>query len=339
MTSALSGPSVDISVVVPILNERDNLRELHQRLTRVLGALERSYEIFFVDDGSSDGSVELSRELVEEDPHLALIELRRNFGKATALQAGFELTRGEMIITMDGDLQDDAEEIPRFLAALDSGFDLVSGWKQNRQDPASKTLPSRFFNFVTSWVTGVSLQDFNCGFKAYRREVVKGLNLYGELHRYIPAIAHGRGFRIGEIPVRHHPRRHGESKYHLARFWRGAFDLFTIAFLNTFQRRPLHLFGCLGLGFFFAGFLFNAYLAIQWFSGRTIGNRPLLLLGTLLISVGIQVLLFGLLAEMLTASSYRRAEVLDFVRIVYRPTAAPVAPPTPVRPDDTHATQ
>lgn len=334
MMSMLSDSCPVISVVVPILDEEGNLRELHQRLTRVLQHLGRPYEILFIDDGSSDGSVTLSRELVDEDPHLTLIELRRNFGKATALQTGFEHAQGEIIITMDGDLQDDAEEIPRFLTAIESGLDLVSGWKQSRQDPVSKTLPSRLFNYVTARVTGVSLKDFNCGFKAYRREVIKGLNLYGELHRYIPAIAHGHGFRIGEIPVRHHPRLHGKSKYHLARFWRGAFDLFTVAFLNNFLRRPLHLFGSLGLIFSLVGFFLNAYLALQWFMGYTIGNRPLLLLGTLLMTVGIQVLLFGLLAEMLTASSYRRSEVLESVRRVYRHTTSAATPHPPRHRDD-----
>jgi glycosyltransferase involved in cell wall biosynthesis len=273
--------------------------------------------------------------MVADDPHLILVEFRRNFGKAAALQAGFEMAQGAIIITMDGDLQDDAEEIPRFVTAIESGLDLVSGWKQDRQDPLSKTLPSRLFNLVTAQVTGVTLQDFNCGFKAYRRDVVKGVNLYGELHRYIPVIAHGRGFRVGEIPVRHHPRRHGKSKYRLARFWRGAFDLFTVAFLNSFQRRPLHLFGSLGLGFLVTGMAIDTYLVIIWLLGQGIGRRPLLVLGTLLITVGIQVLLFGLLAEMQTASSYRRSEVLELVRSVYRHTPSTLASPAPLHADDT----
>ena len=335
MTSVFSDVCPDLSIVIPVLNERDNLRELHQRLTQVLNALDRSYEIIFVDDGSSDGSVELGRKLVAEDPHLILVEFRRNFGKAAALHTGFEMAQGAIIITMDGDLQDDAEEIPRFLTAIETGLDLVSGWKQNRQDPLSKTLPSRFFNLVTAWVTGVTLQDFNCGFKAYRRDVVKGVNLYGELHRYIPVIAYGRGFRVGEIPVRHYPRRHGKSKYRLARFWRGAFDLFTVAFLNSFQRRPLHLFGSLGLGFLVTGTIIDAYLAIVWLLGQSIGQRPLLILGTLLISIGIQVLLFGLLAEMQTACSYRRSEVLELVRSVHRHTPSPLPRPAPLHADET----
>jgi len=312
-------PLIHVSIVIPILNEQDSLRELHRKLTNVLENLNHTYEIVFVDDGSSDGSTQLCRELAEIDTHVVLVELRRNFGKATALQAGFQVAEGEVIITMDGDLQDDPEEIPRFLEALEDGFDLVSGWKRSRQDPLSKTLPSRLFNFVTSRLTKIALRDFNCGFKGYRREVVERLDLYGELHRYIPVLAHAKGFRVGEIPVCHHPRSHGKSKYRFERFLRGAFDLLTILFLSSFQRRPLHLFGLIGLVFVLAGFGIDSYLAALWFVGKgPIGNRPLLILGTLLITLGIQVLIFGLLAEMITASSYRRSEVMKLIRRVDR---------------------
>ncbi len=304
-----------LSIVIPILDERDSLVELHTQLTNVLARLHNPYEIIFVDDGSTDGSLSVCRELAECDPHTRLIELRRHFGKSTALQAGFELAQGEVIITLDGDLQDDPEEIPNFLAALAEGYDLVSGWKRERHDPVTKTIPSRFFNLVTSRLTGISLRDFNCGYKAYRREVIKGLDVYGEMHRYIPILAYEKGFRAGEIPVRHHPRKYGRSKYSFERFLRGPFDLLTVLFLISFKRRPLHLFGMLGLSFFFVGFIIDLYLSILWFLGdRPIGNRPLLTLGTLLITLGIQVLIFGLLAEMMTASSYRRTEVLDLIR-------------------------
>lgn len=310
---------IDISIIIPILNEYDNLRELHQRLVGVLSKIGRQYEIIFVDDGSTDGSVSLCKEMVETNSNTKLVELRRNFGKATALQTGFQVARGEIIITMDGDLQDDPGEIPRFLEALDNGFDLVSGWKQNRRDPVTKILPSKVFNFFTSWITGISLQDFNCGFKAYRKEVVENLDLYGELHRYIPVLAHAKGFRIGEISVQHHPRRHGKSKYSFERFLRGAFDLLTVFFLIGYRRRPLHLFGLIGLLFSFAGVLINSYLSVLWLLGdRPIGNRPLLTLGTLLIILGIQVLVFGLLAEMITAVTYERTGVLELVRKVHR---------------------
>lgn len=304
-----------ISVVVPVFNEHGSLLELHNRLRDVLDPLGHAYEIIFVDDGSDDGSVKLLREIQCADDNVIVVELRRNFGKATALQAGFQIVRGDVVITMDGDLQDDPHEIPRFLETLDEGFDLVSGWKRNRQDPLTKTLPSRLFNFSTSLLTGIPLRDFNCGFKAYRREVVETLDLYGELHRYIPVLAHAKGFRVGEMSVRHHPRRHGKSKYSFERFLRGAFDLLTVLFLSRFQRRPLHLFGLLGLIVTLTGFAIDSYLTVLWFIGeRPIGNRPLLALGTLLITIGLQLLIFGLMAEMFTAVTYRRSDVTELIR-------------------------
>ena len=309
----------ELSVIVPILNERGSLPELYHRLTEILSHLNRAYEIVFVDDGSTDGCVDLCRGLVEADANVTLVELRRRFGKATALQVGFQVAKGDIIITMDGDLQDDPIEIPRFLEALDGGVDLVSGWKKTRQDPLTKKLPSKLFNFVTSTLTGIKLRDFNCGFKAYRREVVESLDLYGELHRYIPVLAHANGFRIGEISVNHRPRCHGKSKYSFERFVRGAFDLLTVLFLGSFKRRPLHLFGLIGLAFFGLGFAIDFYLSVLWLTGVAyIGNRPLLILGTLLIIVGIQVLIFGLLAEMLTAATYQRSETMGLIRRVNR---------------------
>ena len=306
------------SVVIPVLNERESLPRLHGELTEVLTGLGEPYEIIFVDDGSWDGSTAFCRELVEKDPSVVLVELRRRFGKATALQAGFKEVRGAIVITMDGDLQDDPKEIPRFLEALGDDYDLISGWKENRQDPIGKTLPSKLFNFATSLVSGLKLRDFNCGFKAYRREVVEGLEIYGELYRYIPVIVHSKGYRVGEIPVFHRPRKFGKSKYGLERFFRGFFDLFTIMFLCGFRRRPLHLFGPVGLAIGGLGFVINAYLAILWFTGTYIGDRPLLMLGTLMMIVGIQVLIFGLLGEMITSASYRSSEVDALVRRVAR---------------------
>jgi hypothetical protein len=226
---------------------------------------------------------------------------------------------------MDADLQDDPAEIPRFLEALKDGVDVVSGWKRNRQDPISKTVPSKVFNWITSILTGIKLRDFNCGFKAYRREVVQSLDLYGELHRYIPVLAHASGFRTVEIPVNHHPRTYGKSKYSLERFFRGAFDLVTVLFLGTFKRRPLHLFGLIGIALLGMGFMIDLYLSLLWFTGTAwIGNRPLLIFGTLLIVVGVQILIFGLLAEMVTAATYRRSEVIGLVRRINRhPTKRP----------------
>ena len=311
---------LDLSIVIPIYDERGTILALHKRLTDTLASMVHlAYKIIFVDDGSSDGSAQVCQQLVETDPHVTLVKMRCNFGKAIALQAGFQTARGEIIITLDGDLQDEPAEIPRFLEAIEEGFDLVSGWKMNRQDPLSKTLPSRFFNRVTAWLTGIPLHDFNCGFKAYRRELVKNIDLYGELHRYIPVLARAKGFRIGEIPVQHHPRKYGQSKYSFERFLRGAFDLLTVLFLSGYQRRPLHLFGMIGFLIFLVGSLIDFYLVILWFLGQgPIGNRPLLTLGTLLILTGIQLFVFGLLAEMLSAVSYRRTEVNELTAGVFR---------------------
>jgi glycosyltransferase involved in cell wall biosynthesis len=312
----------EISIVVPALNEHESLPVLHGELTQVLTSLGRSYEIVIVDDGSTDGTTELCRELARHDPHLVHIELRRCFGKATALQAGFRAARGEIIFTMDADLQDDPREIPRFLDMLEQGFDLVSGWKESRKDPITKTLPSKLFNYVTSRMSGLYLKDFNCGFKAYRREVIEDLDVYGELYRYIPVVVHAKGFRVGELPVAHRPRQYGASKYGMERFVRGPMDLFTILFLVSFRKRPLHLFGHIGVLISSLGVVINLYLAILWFQGVGIGSRPLLMLGTLLIIVGIQMLVFGLLGEMIAASSYNASEVDRLVRRVNPPPAA-----------------
>jgi glycosyltransferase involved in cell wall biosynthesis len=312
----------EISVVIPALNERDSLPQLHSELTEVLTSLGKRYEIIIIDDGSTDGTTELCRELARRDATVTHIEMRRCFGKAMALQAGFRAARGDIIFTMDADLQDDPKEIPRFLAMLEQDYDVVSGWKENRKDPIGKTLPSKLFNTVTSRLSGLHLKDFNCGFKAYRREVIEDLDVYGELYRYIPVVVHAKGFKVGELPVSHRPRRHGESKYGLERFIRGPMDLLTILFLVTFRKRPLHLFGNIGLIIGSLGFVINVYLAILWFMGKGIGDRPLLMLGTLLIIVGIQMLVFGLLGEMMAASSHDRAEADKLIRRINRQHAA-----------------
>ena len=305
---------LEISIVVPVLNELESLPHLHKELTDTLNAVGKSYEIIFVDDGSTDGSVEVVRDIVANDDAVVLVELRRRFGKSTGLQAGFRVSRGKIIITLDADLQDDPKEIPRFLEALEKDYDLVSGWKEDRKDPLMKTIPSKFFNFVTSKMSGLKLRDFNCGFKAYRREVIDDLNIYGELYRYIPVVVHAKGFRVGEIAVSHRARQFGESKYGLERFIRGPLDLFTIMFLISFQKRPLHLFGPVGVLVGSIGLLVNGYLAILWLQGQTIGSRPLLMLGTLMMIVGIQILVFGLLGEMIAAASYRSSDVEKLIR-------------------------
>ena len=300
---------VEISVVVPVLDEEGSVRELATRVASVLDGMGRSFEIVFVDDGSKDATPERVRAAREVDPRVKLVRLRRNFGKAAALTAGFDHSHGEIVVTMDGDLQDAPEEIPRMLAALEERkLDLVSGWKKHRRDPASKRWPSRLYNWVTRKLAQVDLHDFNSGFKVYRREVLSEISVYGELHRYIPVLASRRGFSVGEVDVVHHPRVHGVSKYGWDRFYKGLLDLLTVLFITKYTRRPLHLFGAVGLVFLGAGFGINLYLAVLWFLGQYLSNRPLLLLGMLLMLMGIQVLTTGLLGEMLTFKSFRRPD-------------------------------
>jgi glycosyltransferase involved in cell wall biosynthesis len=295
----------EISVVVPLYNEADSLTELHAALEAALRPHAARCEMIFVDDGSTDGSFSRLADLREADERVKVIRLRRNQGKAAALAAGFREAQGAIIVTLDADLQDDPKEIPRFLQKLEEGYDLVSGWKAIRNDPRSRRLLSAVFNRVTSALTGVKLHDLNCGFKAYRRAVTEELRLYGELHRFIPALASWRGFRIGEIEVEHHPRRYGRSKYGPERIPRGFFDLLTVLMLTRYTTRPLHLFGFLGLILGLTGFGIVAYLSVGWLFGRWIAGRPLLILGTLMAIAGVQLVSFGLLAEMIVYASNR----------------------------------
>lgn len=295
--------SIDsISIVIPILNEADSIPELYNEIVKVIMPLNLPWEIVFVDDGSTDGSSAVLRRTYERDPHVRIIQFRRNFGKSAALAAGFQLASGDAIITMDADLQDSPAEIPRLIDQLNAGADLVSGWKFPRHDPLSKRVPSSIFNRVVRVLSGVKLHDFNCGLKAYRREVVREIRVYGELHRYIPVLAHFRGFRVAEIKVSHRPRRYGTSKFGNARFARGFFDLLTVLFLAQYTRRPLHFFGWFGIAALLLGLIINAYLATIWFLGHPIGTRPLLTLGVLLMIMGAQFVVFGLLAEMIASS-------------------------------------
>ncbi|MFN8108983.1 MAG: glycosyltransferase family 2 protein [Thermoleophilia bacterium] len=298
-----------VSVVVPVFNEHGALEPLLAELLPVVRALGRPAEVVFVDDGSTDGSGDALAEVARREPDVVLVRLRRNFGKAEALMAGFGTARGEVVVTMDGDQQDDPAEIPRMLAHLEQGwFDLVSGWKAQRRDPLGKRLPSRVFNGVTRAVSGVPLHDLNCGFKAYRAEVVRALAIAGDQYRYIPVLAAHEGFRVGELAVNHRPRQHGTSKYGWERYARGLLDLLTITFLGRYRHRPMHLFGGLGLVMLLVGLLVSAYLSVLRFTGHAIGNRPLLLLGVLLILVGIQLLTFGLLSEMIQRQHARSRE-------------------------------
>jgi glycosyltransferase involved in cell wall biosynthesis len=288
-----------VSVVIPVYNERESVRPLAQELLAVLRALGRRTEVLFVDDGSTDGTSEVLADLAAAEPEIAVVRLRRNFGKAAALMAGFREARGDAIVTIDGDLQDDPAEIPRLLAELEAGADLVSGWKRERQDSWSKRAASRVFNAVTSRMSGVPLHDLNCGFKAYRAEVVRSLALTGDQYRYIPVLAANEGFRVSEVPVNHRPRSFGSSKYGLERYVRGFLDLLTILFVGRFRQRPMHLFGGAGMLLIAAGVVICAYLAVLRLAGEGIGNRPLLLLGVLMIVVGVQLFTIGLVSEMI----------------------------------------
>ena len=303
-TSDAEPPVGALSIVVPVFNEEGNLRELHARLTAELRGIGLPYEIVLVDDGSTDGTWAAIRGLGETDPAVIALRHRRNFGKAQALANGFTLARGDVVVTMDGDLQDDPAELPRFLDALAAGHDLVSGWKQRRQDPLGKTAPSRLFNWTVRRVSGVPLHDFNCGFKAYRREVTGAIRLYGELHRFTPVLAAAQGFRVGELPVKHHPRRWGKSKYGWSRLVKGFLDLLTVTFLTQYRQRPMHLFGLPGLLALAVGVAIGLFLSVDKIvTGVTIGTRPLLLLAVLLVVIGAQFFGLGLLGEFLAHGS------------------------------------
>jgi glycosyltransferase involved in cell wall biosynthesis len=296
-----------LSLVVPAMNEEGNVAALHAAISAELDPLRIPFEIIFVDDGSTDGTWSTMVDLAAADPRVVALRHRRNFGKARGLATGFSVADGEIVITMDADLQDDPAEIPRFLDKLNEGYDLVSGWKQRRQDPLGKTLPSRVFNSTVRTVSGVQLHDFNCGFKAYRRDVVRNIRLYGELHRFTPVLAHAEGFRVGELPVRHHPRRWGTSKYGWSRLLKGFLDLLTVTFLTEYRQRPMHVLGVPGFAAIAAGGLLGLWLtAEKILTGASIGNRPLLLLAVLLVVVGVQFFGLGLLGELLVHGSHAR---------------------------------
>ncbi|HZW31594.1 MAG TPA: glycosyltransferase family 2 protein [Isosphaeraceae bacterium] len=305
-----------ISVVVPVHNEEESLATLHAELAAVFdGGRAGPAEFLFVDDGSRDGSWRVLAELARTDSRVGAIRFRRNFGKAAALVAGFQAAHGDLVFTLDGDLQDDPAEIPRFLAELERGYDVLSGWKKTRHDPWHKVYPSRVFNWMVSHLTGCYLHDHNCGFKLYRRAVLEEIGIYGELHRFIPVLAHARGFHVGEVEVRHRPRRHGRSKYGLARLLKGFLDLLTVRFLTRFSQRPLHVLGGFGLALVVLGGLGMVYLALLWLdpANRPIGNRPLLYYSGVLMSIGIQLLSLGILAELVTSYNIRPEDTYSVV--------------------------
>ena len=293
---------MDVSVVIPLLNEEVSLPELTEKIMEQFDALDKECEIIFIDDGSTDASFDVLMQLKEKYPVIRIIQFRKNFGKSAALSEGFKKAEGEIVITMDADLQDDPAEIKNLVHKLNDGYDLVSGWKKERHDPIGKTIPSKLFNYTTRKLTGIKIHDFNCGLKAYRKDVIKAIPVYGELHRYLPVLAHWQGFKVGEIVVKHHARKYGVSKFGVRRFFSGFFDLLTVLFITRYRQKPLHLFGFFGLVFGITGLAILTYLSILWFQGIPIGRRPMLFLGVLMVIVGGQSFSLGLIGEMITST-------------------------------------
>jgi glycosyltransferase involved in cell wall biosynthesis len=294
-----------VSIVVPLFNEQATLADLYAQVSDALDG--SRWEIVYVDDGSTDGSYAELVRLHDQHANVRVVRMRRNFGKAVALSAGFDAAQGDVVVTIDADLQDDPAEIPQLLAKLDEGYDLVSGWKCTRQDPFTRRLVSRIYNGTTAFVTGVRLHDMNCGLKAYRAEVLQNVRLYGDLHRFVPVLAHHLGFRTAEIPVNHRARLHGRSRYGIERYTRGFFDLLTVAYLGRYRFRPLHFFGGIGLALGAVGSVICLYLTALKIGGAAIGGRPLLMLGVLLLVVGVQFFSLGLVGELLTSQHEERA--------------------------------
>ena len=293
-----------VSIVIPLLNEAESIMILAGEIRKSLKMINISYEVIFVDDGSTDKSLHVIKEICRQDKRFKFISFNKNYGKSAALQMGFKQTTGDVVITMDADLQDDPNEIPALIKKIEEGYDLVSGWKKVRHDPFIKKSSSKFFNFVTRLMSGIKIHDFNCGLKAYKKAVIDNMHVYGELHRYMPVLANWNGFKVGEIPVKHHPRRYGKTKFGISRFFKGFIDLLTVYFTTRYIKRPMHFFGFFGALSFFIGLIVNGYLAFEKiFSNQALSNRPLLFLGMLLIIVGIQFFSVGLLGEMLVHNS------------------------------------
>ena len=305
-----------VTVIIPTYNEEGSLEELYGRLTTMLEGSASAHELIFVDDGSTDSSLQIIRKLRENDRRVKIISFSRNYGKSPALDEGFKAAKGEIIVTIDADLQDNPDEIPAMIAKLDEGYDLISGWKRDRKDPVTKTWPSKLFNFTTSVVSGIKLHDFNCGLKVYRREVVKRVHIYGELHRFIPVLAGWEGFRIGEMKVSHFERQYGRSKYGASRLLNGMFDLMTVMFITRRSTTPLHFFGRIAFAFFAVGGLISFYFLAQWIMGMGLRVRPLMFLGLIMIVISIQIGSIGLLAEMFSSTlertfSFREYQIDD----------------------------
>ena len=291
--------SIDVSIIVPVFNEAESLTPLTEGIEAVLGS--EKIEVIFIDDGSTDASPQVLESLqASHSIKMDVITFRKNSGKSAALSAGLAAAQGEIVITIDADLQNDPQDLPRFIEEIHNGADLVTGWRMNRDDPLEKRLPSKLYNWVTSKISGLKIHDFNCGLKAYRKEMLGELHLYGEMHRFVPVLAHKKGFIVKEILISHHPRQHGVSKYGFERYLRGALDLITVMFLTTYLVRPMHLFGGIGLSTFIIGFLIFVYLFFgRWLQGISIGSSPLFTISFFAMGIGIQILIFGFLAEML----------------------------------------
>lgn len=299
-----------LSIVVPLYNEEESLKELSQQIRSALDQYTSNYEVIFIDDGSTDNSYKVIEEINSEDIRFKCIKLRKNYGKSAALSIGFREAKGKYVVTMDADLQDDPAEIPEMISTLKNGYDLVSGWKKIRYDPFIKKHTSKIFNFVTSKVSGIRLHDFNCGLKAYKKDVVKSLKVYGEMHRYLPALAHLSGFKVTEKVVKHHPRKYGSTKFGANRFLNGFLDLLTVIFTTKFIKKPLHLFGFFGVLSSVIGTFIILYLTLlKFLEGASISNRPLFLVGILFIIVGFQSFSLGLIAEMITKSSHHDEDI------------------------------
>lgn len=306
-----------ISFIIPAKDEEKSINKLSKEIVSVTTKLNKTFEIIFVDDGSKDNTFKICQKLHYKDKRIKVIKLRGWFGKSVALSAGFEMAKGEVIFTIDADLQDNPKEIPNFLKKLNEGYDLVSGWKKVRHDPLSKTLPSKIGNIVTRSLTGVKIHDLNCGFKIYRKEVVENLNLYGELYKYIPVLAEKQNFKVGEVVISHRTRKFGKSKFGWERNIKGFLDMLTVVFLTSYLKRPAHFFGTFGLGCFFIGFLIGIYITYLRITTGSIQYRhPLLFLGMLLIIIGIQLVTTGLLAEMLVNLNQRKSDSKDYISTV-----------------------
>ena len=303
----------NISLVVPVLNEAKNIPVLYEQIRKATPGVD--CQIVFVDDGSTDETFSILKEISEKDPALKVVRLRKNFGKAVAYSAGFLNSTGDIVVTMDGDLQDDPGEIHKFISKIDEGYDLVNGWKYRGKGRLDKAVASRIFNRITSFLTGIKLHDFNCPFKAFKREVIEDLNIYGDLFRFIPVLVNEKGYRIGEVKIENHLRRYGKTKYKFSRYFRTLLDLITVIFLTKFRRSPLYLFGSIGMTMFISGFSVDLYLSLQKvLYGLKLSEQPLLFLGILLMIIGAQFISIGLIMEMMVNLFHEKNKVSSFIK-------------------------